>query len=160
MKSIYNNEKKEFNIENLISSINRLKPDSKPNWGVMNCSQMLKHCNRQAKLYCNEYKTSYKSFFLANTLGKIHLFYLKYIIQYDINKYKKNSRGLSFLNTSNIENIDFEEEKNKLIKRLKFVYNFEPEYVSTPIHGKVRNETFKKNIFVHVKYHLNQFNAL
>ena len=53
-------------------------------------------------------------------------------------------RGLSFLNTSNIENIDFEEEKNKLIKRLKFVYNFEPEYVLTPIHGKVRNETFKK----------------
>ena len=75
--------------------INRLKVDTKPNWGVMNCSQMLKHCNRQAKLYCNEYKTSYLSF-LANTIGKIHLFYLKYIIQYDINKYKKNTKGLSF----------------------------------------------------------------
>ena len=68
--------KKEFNIEYLISSINRLKVDSKPKWGVMNCSQMLKHCNRQAKLYCNEYKTSFLSFFLANTIGKIHLFYL------------------------------------------------------------------------------------
>ena len=74
MKSIYNNEKEEFNIENLILSINRLKADSKPNWGVMNCSQMLKHCNRQAKLYCNEYKTSYKSFFLLTLLVKFIYF--------------------------------------------------------------------------------------
>ena len=149
-----------MNTQILIKSINNLEVNAKPKWGEMTASQMLKHCNRQAKLYCNEYKTSYLSLFLANTIGKIHLFYLKYIIQYDINKYKKNSKGLSFLNTSNIDNIDFEDEKNKLIKRLKFVNNFKPQYISTPIHGKVRNETFKKNIFVHVKYHLNQFNAL
>ena len=110
MKSIYNNEKKEFNIEYLISSINRIKADSKPNWGVMTCSQMLKHCNRQAKLYCNEYETSYKSFFLANTLGKIHLFYLKYIIQYDINKYTKYQSIITIAN---------ENSQNEIKKYLK-----------------------------------------
>ena len=66
-------------LDILVNSTNKLKVSSKPSWGIMTSSQMLKHCNRQAKLYCNEYKTSYKSFFLANTLGKIHLFYLKYI---------------------------------------------------------------------------------
>lgn len=150
----------DFNLQHLISSINQLKVDTKPNWGNMNCAQMLKHCNRQAKLYCNEYKTSYMSFFLANTIGKLHLFYIKYIIKYDINKYKKNSKSLRFLNTSNIKNIDFEAERSLLIERLKFVNNFKKTHITNPMHGTVKKDTFKKNIFAHVKYHLNQFNAL
>ena len=29
-----------------------------------------------------------------------------------------------------------------------------------PIHGLVNKETFKKNVFAHHKYHLNQFGVL
>ena len=54
-------KKNDFNLQHLILSINQLKVDTKPSWVNMNCAQMLKHCNRQAKLYCNEYKTSYMS---------------------------------------------------------------------------------------------------
>ena len=53
-----------------------------------------------------------------------------------------------------MDNINFEEEKKELIKRLHFVHNFNKKYMTNPMHGRVRNETFKKNIFAHVKYHL------
>ena len=150
----------DFNLQHLISSINQLKFDTKPVWGNMNCAQILKHCNRQAKLYCNEYKSSCVSLILANSIGKLHLFYIKHIIKYDINKYRKNSKSLKFLNTSNINNIDFEVERSLLIERLKFVNNYKKTHITYPMHGTVKNNTFKKNIFAHVKYHLNQFNAL
>ena len=111
-------------IKQLKISLEKLKVDTKPRWGRMNSSQMLKHCNKQAKLYCNEYKSNFFVLILANTLGKLHLFYIKYYISYDIKKYK-NSRGLRILDTTKIQEIDFEEEKQKLIKRHIYVHNYE-----------------------------------
>tara|TARA_B100000674_G_scaffold92244_1_gene64840 strand:- start:616 stop:1074 length:459 start_codon:yes stop_codon:yes gene_type:complete len=147
-------------LEILVNSINKLKASSEPSWGIMTSPQMLKHCNRQAKLYCNEYKSNFYTKILANTIGKMHLIYVKHIIKYDIHKYRKNSAGLKFLNTSKMNNLNFEEERKELIKRLQFVHDFNKKYITNPMHGRVRNETFKKNIFAHVKYHLNQFGVL
>ena len=147
-------------IEELKLSLSELKIDSKPQWGKMTSAQMLKHCNRQAKLYCNEYSSNLYAKFLANTIGKFHLFYVKYYLKYDIYRYKKNSFSLKFLDTTNLFDIDFEEEKNILIKRLNLVSNYKKKFIVNPMHGLVSNETFKKNIFAHVKYHLNQFGVL
>ena len=149
-----------MDIKQLKISLEKLKVDTMPRWGKMNSSQMLKHCNRQAKLYCNEYKANFFVLILAHTIGKLHLFYIKYYINYDINKYKKNSRGLRILDTTKIQEIDFKEEKQKLIKRHIYVHNYEKNFIVNPIHGLVNKETFKKNIFAHTKYHLNQFGVL
>lgn len=52
MKSIYNeNEKLE-----LIKRINKLTPDTKPEWGKMNISQMLEHCTVSVRLALSEIK--------------------------------------------------------------------------------------------------------
>ncbi|MAJ06902.1 MAG: hypothetical protein CL827_08620 [Crocinitomicaceae bacterium] len=126
----------------------------------MNSSQMLKHCNRQAKLYCNEYKSIFFVLILAHTIGKLHLLYVKYYIKYDINMYKKNSRGLRILDTTKFQEIDFKENKQKLIKRHIYMHNYEIFFIVNPIHGLVNIDTFKKNIFAHTKYHLNQFGVL
>ena len=147
-------------LEILVSSVNKLRASSEPSWGIMTSPQMLKHCNRQAKLYCNEYKSNFYTKILANTIGKMHLIYVKHIIKYDIHKYRKNLAGIKFLNTSKMNNLNFEEERKELIKRLQFVHDFNKKYITNPMHGRVRNETFKKNIFAHVKYHLNQFGVL
>ena len=56
--------------------------------------------------------------------------------------------------------IDFKKEKQKLIKRHIYVHNYEKKFIVNPIHGLVKKETFKKNIFAHTKYHLNQFGVL
>ena len=88
-------------------------------------SQMfLKHCNKHTKCllhkcYCNESKKrGFVSFFRTLILGKIHLFYVKYYVRYDIHKYKKNSYSPSILRTSNTKEINFNEEKNNLISQI------------------------------------------
>ena len=136
-----------MDIKHLKISLEKLKADTKPRWGRMNSSQMLKHCNRQAKLYCNEYNSNFFVLLLAHTIGKLHLLYVKYYINYDINKYKKNSRGLRILDTTQVQEIDFKKEKQKLIKRHIYVNNYEKKFIVNPIHGLVKKETFKKNIF-------------
>ena len=103
---------------------------------------------------------SFVSFFKTLILGKIHLFYVKYYVRYDIHKYKKNSYSPSILRTSNTTNINFNEEKNRLISQIVNASKFNKSYRYTPLHGFVKNKTFKKNIEAHIKYHLYQFGAL
>lgn len=74
--------------------------------------------------------------------------------------YKKNSRGLRILDTTKFQEIDFKENKQKLIKRHIYMHNYENFFIVNPIHGLVNIDTFKKNIFAHTKYHLNQFGVL
>ena len=149
-----------MNTEILIKSIDNLEINSKPKWGKMSASQMLKHCNKHSKLYCNESKRGFVSFFKTLLLGKIHLFYVKYYVRYDIHKYKKNSYSPSILRTSNTKDINFNEEKKRLISQIVDASKFNKRYRYTPLHGWVKNKTFKKNIEAHIKYHLHQFDAL
>ena len=100
------------------------------------------------------------SFFRTLILGKIHLFYVKYYVRYDIHKYKKNSYSPSILRTLNSKGINFNEEKNRLISQIVDASKFNERYRYTPLHGWVKNKTFKKNIEAHIKYHLYQFDAL
>ena len=144
----------------LIESINNLDINAKPKWGEMSASQMLKHCNKHTKLYCNESKRGFVSFFRTLILGKIHLFYVKYYVRYDIHKYKKNSYSPTILRTSNITDINFNEEKKRLISQIVNASKCNKSYRYTPLHGFVKNKTFKKNIEAHIKYHLYQFDAL
>ena len=43
-----------MNTQILIKSINNLEVKKNLIWGEMSASQMLKHCNKHTKLYCNE----------------------------------------------------------------------------------------------------------
>ena len=99
-----------LDIKQLKISLEKLKADTKPRWGRMNSSQMLKHCNRQAKLYCNEYNSNFFVLILAHTIGKLHLLYVKYYINYDINKYKKNSKDAIDQNVFGAPSYVFENE--------------------------------------------------
>ena len=149
-----------MNTEILIRSINNLEVNAKPKWGEMSTSQMLKHCNKHTKLYCNESKRGFVSFFKTLILGKIHLLYVKYYVRYDVHKYKKNSYSPRILRTSNTTEINFIDEKKKLISQIVDASKFKKSYRYTPLHGWVKNKTFKKNIEAHIKYHLYQFDAL
>jgi hypothetical protein len=50
MKNLFN----EFDKLELIERINKLTPDTKPEWGKMNVSQMLEHCTVSVKLALGE----------------------------------------------------------------------------------------------------------
>ena len=147
----------ELNIKELINALSKLKVDSVPHWGVMNAPQMLKHCNCQIQLYSREKPNGLSSIMRTYTMGRLHLLYVKYYVRYDIHRYKKNSYSLPSLRTVELEDINFDQERKELVDRLTAVSQFDGWMRYTPLHGWVSQVTFKRNIYVHVKYHLHQF---
>ena len=142
-------------LDKLIKSINNLREDAKPRWGVMSSSQMLWHCNKFIVFYLNEKK--FKPNVLTYVFGSLHLFYLKYILRWNYEIYPKNSRTLKFFDAKRSGNLIFEEEKKKLIESLKKVNDYEHKYLVNTFHGKVDNWTFKEVVRGHTAFHLDQF---
>ena len=68
------------NLDIVLKSIDLLKEDMKPDWGKMSCSQMVKHCNRFIQVYVNEVKFKPPISLLSPIFGKLHIFWLKYIL--------------------------------------------------------------------------------
>ena len=142
-------------LDKLIKSINNLREDAKPRWGVMSSSQMLWHCNKFIVFYLNEKR--FKPNVLTYVFGSLHLFYLKYILRWNYEIYPKNSRTLKFFDAKRSGNLIFEEEKKKLIESLKKVNDYEHKYLVNTFHGKVDNWTFKEVVRGHTTFHLDQF---
>ena len=142
-------------LDKLIKSINNLREDAKPKWGVMNSSQMLWHCNKFTIFYLNEKR--FKPNVLTYVFGSLHLFYLRYILRWNYEIYPKNSRTLKFFDAKRSGNLIFEEEKKKLIESLKKVNDYEHKYLVNTFHGKVDNWTFKEVVRGHTAFHLDQF---
>ena len=59
-------------IEKLVNAINKVTPETKPNWGKMNSSQMLWHCKKFIIFYQNE--KNYSPNFITKKLGYFHMF--------------------------------------------------------------------------------------
>ena len=142
-------------LDKLIKSINNLREDAKPRWGVMSSSQMLWHCNKFIVFYLNEKR--FKPNVLTYVFGSLHLFYLKYILRWNYEIYPKNSRTLKFFDAKRSDNLIFEQEKKKLIESLKKVNDYEHKYLVNTFHGKVDNWTFKEVVRGHTAFHLDQF---
>ena len=142
-------------LDKLIKSINNLREDAKPRWGVMSSSQMLWHCNKFIVFYLNEKR--FKPNVLTYVFGSLHLFYLRYILRWNYEIYPQNSRTLKFFDAKRSDNLIFEQEKKKLIESLKKVNDYEHKYLVNTFHGKVDNWTFKEVVRGHTAFHLDQF---
>ena len=101
-------------LDKLIKAINNLNRDSKPKWGRMNSSQMQWHCNKFEILYLNEKK--YFPNYLTYIFGSIHLFFLKYILRWNYEKYPKNTPTFKFFDADRSSNLIFEDEQKNLLK--------------------------------------------
>ena len=142
-------------LDKLIKSINNLREDAKPKWGVMNSSQMLWHCNKFTIFYLNEKR--FKPNIMTYVFGSLHLFFLRYILRWNYEKYPKNTPTFKFFDAKRSGNLIFEEEKKKLIESLKKVNDYEHKYLVNTFHGKVDNWTFKEVVRGHTAFHLDQF---
>jgi len=148
------------NLYLLIKSIDLLEEDAKPKWGKMSCPQMLKHCNRFIQVYTNEVKFKAPISLLSPIFGKLHIFWLRYILRYNVNKYFRNLPTLRYFNTYRITNIDFTKEKEELVDRIKFVIDYKKDYIKNTFHGKIKSKTFKDVVDFHTRYHLTQFEVI
>ena len=145
-------------IDKLISAIKRLTPETKPKWGKMNAAQMVWHCKKFIIFYQNEKK--YPPNLMTKTLGYMHMFFLRYILKWDYEKYPKNTPTLKFFDPAKAKDVDLEDEKKELVKRLKMVNEYNQKFIVNPMHGKVTRETFKEVVRGHTSFHLKQFGVL
>ena len=145
-------------IDKLISAIKKLTPETKPKWGKMNATQMVWHCKKFIIFYQNE--KNYPPNLRTKTLGYMHLFFLRHILKWDYDKYPKNTPTLKFFDPAKAKDVDLEDEKKELIKRLKMVNEYDQEFILNTMHGKVRRNTFKEVVRGHTSFHLKQFGVL
>ena len=145
-------------IDKLTRAIKNLTPETKPKWGKMNAAQMVWHCKKFIIFYQNE--KNYPPNLSTKTLGYLHLFFLRYIIKWDYDKYPKNTPTLKFFDPAKAKDVDLENEKKELLKRLKMVNEYDQEFIVNTMHGKVRRETFKEVVTGHTSFHLKQFGVL
>ena len=145
-------------IDKLIRAINKLTPETKPKWGKMNATQMVWHCKKFIIFYQNE--KNYPPNLRTKTLGYMHMFFLRYVIKWDYDKYPKNTPTLKFFDPAKAKDVDLEDEKKELIKRLKMVNEYNQEFIVNTMHGKVTRDTFKEVVRGHTSFHLKQFGVL
>ena len=145
-------------IDKLISAVKKLTPKTKPKWGKMNATQMVWHCKKFIIFYQNE--KNYPPNLSTKTLGYMHMFFLRHIIKWDYDKYPKNTPTLKFFDPERAKDVDLEDEKKELIKRLKMVNEYNQEFIVNTMHGKVTRDTFKEVVKGHTSFHLKQFGVL
>jgi len=145
-------------IEKLEVAIKKLTPEAKPKWGTMNAAQMVWHCKKFIIFYQNE--KNYPPKLMTKTLGYMHLFFLKYIIKWDYDKYPKNTPTLKFFDPAKAKDVNLEDEKKELVERLKMVNKYNQKFIINPMHGNVTRETFKELVRGHTSFHLKQFGVL
>lgn len=141
---------------NIEKYLKRLDKNSSPKWGALNPSQMLFHCNTFAEVSLGRKKMS----FLTRISSRLFFRYLflKYLnyIDFNINKFKRNSATLPIFKTFP-ENIDLDNEKKRLIKIYKKIEEINTENVFHQMYGTIPTITLKKLVRFHTSYHFNQF---
>ena len=147
MASIFNTT----DNQSLISRIEKLTPESQPNWGKMSVDQMLSHCQAPIDVAFGDLKL--KSNFLFLLLGKM--------IKGKMLKsehFKKNSpTARDFIRTGQY---DFEQTKADLIKKIKTFATEGSNAIKVhkhPFFGKMTAEEWDNLQWKHLDHHLYQF---
>ena len=149
----------ELNSTKIKIYLNKLNEDSNPNWGIMNSSQMLYHCNKYIEVSFGIKKIYFVNRILFRVFFRyFFLQYLKYL-DFDITKFKKNSKTLKIFKSYPLS-IDFNNEKERLIENLNKVQNIDVKTTQHQLYGYISSNLFKKLITFHTLYHFNQFGIL
>lgn len=148
MKTIFKQEA----VNELIARINKLTPETTPNWGKMNVSQMLAHCNVS-------YEMAYENIHKAPN-GFVKLI-LKLFVKEQVvgsKPYKKNGQTApAFLIT---DTKDFEKEKARLIAYLEKTQKLGASHFEgreSLSFGKLTAAQWNTLFQKHLEHHLTQF---
>jgi Protein of unknown function (DUF1569) len=148
MKSLFESE----TALNILQRIEKLQPNSQPNWGKMNVAQMLAHVNAalQTALTNEPYKTTLFQKILAPVIKKVVL---------SPKPYKENlptGPGFVMIHTEK----EFDKEKRDLLTSYhKFIDNGSAgvDNKKHPVFGKLTAEQWGFSQWKHFDHHLKQF---
>src|SRR4051794_17556862 len=147
MKNIFNH----MHTAEVLKRIDKLSPNSQPQWGKMDVAQMLAHYSSFQDIAMGN------SFPPRSWLGIIVGRFAKQIIYND----KILPHNMSTIPTILIaDDREFETEKEKLKQKIITFQNNGPEKCTThphPFFGKLTSEQWGKGIYKHLDHHLKQF---
>jgi hypothetical protein len=147
MKNIFS----QLHTEEILNRIDKLSPNSKPQWGKMDVAQMLAHCSSFQDIAMG------KSFSARGWLGILIGNFVKPIFYND----KPLVQNMSTIPTILIvDEKEFETEKEELKQKIITFQNNGPEKCTThphPFFGKLTSEQWGKGIYKHLDHHLKQF---
>ncbi|MGE7184500.1 DUF1569 domain-containing protein [Peribacillus sp. NPDC006672] len=147
MKNIFNH----MHTAEVLKRIDKLSPNSQPQWGKMDVAQMLAHCSSFQDIAMGN------SFPPRSWLGIIVGRFAKQIIYND----KTLPHNMSTIPTILIaDDREFDTEKEKLKQKIITFQNNGPEKCTThphPFFGKLTSEQWGKGIYKHLDHHLKQF---
>ena len=148
----------EPDFEALREAIGKLRKESLPEWGTMNATRMLTHCNAFIEVSTGAKKVNRMTRWKGWLIGGIYLQYLR-AIKYDIRKLQKNSKTLKiFLNQS--KNDNFEIQMGQLLKNLEEIELLNSAKAHHQLYGNIERKRFQKLIHFHTAYHLYQFGLI
>lgn len=138
--------------DEVVSRINKLNPETQPQWGKMNVSQMLAHCNVTYELVYEDKHPKAKGIykFLIKLLAKPTVVGEK--------PYKKNIRTAPMFLIS--DERDFNTEKERLIEFiLKTQRLGEQSFEGRESHsfGRLTSREWNNMFYKHIDHHLTQF---
>ncbi len=137
--------------QEIINRIDTLNPQSQPQWGKMNVSQMLAHLQLPIAIAYGTHQP--KGSFLLRLIGPLFKSKL-----WDNKPWKEGlPTDPTFITTGTTK--DFEKEKATL---LDLITRFSETAVvgeKHPIFGKMTKENWSKATWKHVDHHLRQFGA-
>lgn len=147
MKNIFN----QLHSEEILNRIDKLSPNSKPQWGKMDVAQMLAHCSSFQDIAMG------RSFPTRGWLGVLIGNFVKPIFYND----KPLAQNMSTIPTILIvDEKEFETEKEKLKQKIITFQSNGSEKCTThphPFFGKLTSEQWGKGIYKHLDHHLKQF---
>lgn len=148
MKSLFN----PADNKEIIERLNRLTSSTPAQWGKMNVSQMITHCQAPLNLALGNVKAK------KNILGLLFGSIIKKMVVDNDKPFKKD---LPTDKTFIIKNTpEFEKVKNELIVLIGKFSNTDPEAFSKdrhPIFGKLTRADWDKLTWKHLDHHLRQF---
>lgn len=138
--------------ENIIRRIEKLNPDTKPNWGKMSVSQMLAHCNVTYELvYDNKHP---KPNFLVELILKT--FVKKYVVSEQL--YKKNNGTAPYFVIKEEKN--FASEQQRLIGFIRKTQQLGEQHfngLKSHSFGALNANEWNNMFYKHLDHHLTQF---
>jgi hypothetical protein len=147
MKTIFDKETR----DGLISRVNLLDENNKPEWGKMNVYQMLKHCTLSEQMYLG--RTKYKRAFIGRLFGKIAL---KGMLKDDSPLAKNNPTVPQCKVTE--QNGDVAAQKKQWIELIEEYGKTSKTDFEHTFFGKMTKEQMGQLAYKHVDHHLRQFN--
>ncbi len=138
--------------DKVISRINNLSSTTQPEWGKMNATQMLAHCNVTFE-FAYEEKHKKPNFFMA--------FILKNLVKGGLVSEKPYKKSASTAPEFIIkDDRNFDEEKNRLIQYINRTVQLGQNHFegrTSMIFGEMTSTEWNNLFYKHLDHHLTQF---